>query len=449
MTVAQKGVPAGSRSRDDTRTPSTTLIADRQHPGARVTYESAVANGFYEKDLSGLHGKFDNVRRHWEDQITRHALRGFVVDLAARKRRDAARIRVLDLGAGSGEGYEILTSLRSGGEDLASRPSDVLPPELLSVYQGIDISQAMVAQGRKIHFDNPAVDFKVGDLSRGLEAVRTDLPYDLYYSSYGSLSHLDDDELERLVSEIYDHFADNCIFVADLLGRFSFEWQCYWQQPDLRQSRMRHYSMSYLYRAEMRDRVAVERFPVRYWGGDEFDRFMTRVIQARGGRVTRKLLWDRSVLVGRHMNTGEFNSQARPIRDAVNRLHAYYYRTDLRSLLFDYAPQADFPALNEFFGTYQDGWNAVVNDTIEALERSDDDAWLSAPPPADQPDAVRDAMRTMRNVIRNAGAFSMDDPRANVVEPQLGYALRNLEMRLQQGLGAGHGLLAIYQLEKD
>jgi hypothetical protein len=40
----------------------------------------------------------------------------------------------------------------------------------------------------------------------------------------------------------------------------------------------------------------------------------------------------------------------------------------------------------------------------------------------------------------------MGDPLANIVEPQLGYILRNLESDLQQGLGAAHGVLAIFEL---
>jgi len=34
------------------------------------------------------------------------------------------------------------------------------------------------------------------------------------------------------------------------------------------------------------------------------------------------------------------------------------------------------------------------------------------------------------------------------VEPQLAYALRQLEQSLQQGLGCGHSLLAFYEFRK-
>ena len=34
------------------------------------------------------------------------------------------------------------------------------------------------------------------------------------------------------------------------------------------------------------------------------------------------------------------------------------------------------------------------------------------------------------------------------VKPQLGYALRYLEMKLQQGLGCAHGLVGIFEVDK-
>jgi hypothetical protein len=236
--------------------------------------------------------------------------------------------------------------------------------------------------------------------------------------------------------------------MADLIGRYSFEWQCHWDTP-MDETNMRQYSMSYLYPAEMLDQVEVERFPLRYWGADEFDAFIREIVEEQGGRVAKAELRDRSVLVGRHMNTGEFNARAQPIRASVNCLHELDHRTDLESLLFDYAPKPGYAAINAFFESFQMAWNAVVYAAVEALERWDDAEWLSRPPPEEYPDPVQGAIRTIRNVIGNVQWFRMGDPRANVVEPQLGYILRNLEMDLQKGLGAAHGLLAVYEFQKD
>lgn len=414
---------------------------------AKRTYEMVVSDGFYTRDTSRLQGKYDNVRRYWEDQITRYALHGFVVPLVARKRRELSRIRVLDLGAGAGEGYKLLTSLKRHAEDLGSTEVQVLPSDILSSYKGVDVSEAMVEQGREMYAHDPKVEFAIVDLAEGLGPVKIDLPYDIYFSSYGSLCHLRDEQLRGLIEDIYDHFDGSCIFMADLIGRYSFEWQCHWDSPT-DETNMRQYSMSYLYPEEMLDKLEVERFPLRYWGADEFDAFVREIIERKGGRVAQAGLRDRSVLVGRHMNTAEFNPQAKPIRASVNRLHEFDHRTDLTSLLFDYSPKPGFQGINAFFESFQMAWNAVVYAAIEALERWDDADWLRRPPPEAYPDPVREAICTIRNVVGNVQWFRMGDPRANVVESQLGYILRNLEMDLQRGLGAAHSLLAVYELRK-
>lgn len=416
---------------------------------AERNYDSCVVNGFYQRDTGGLCGKYDNVRKYWEDQMTRYALRDFVDSLVAMKRRSLSRIRVLDLGAGSGEGYELLTSLKKGTVSVASREVDVLPAEMLACYKGIDLSEAMVTQGQGIYANDPKVQFVCQDLSKGLGHSRDDSPYDIYFSSYGSLSHLRDEELRKLIEDMCDHFEDSCIFVGDLVGKYSFEWQCYWDPSENKTDPMRPYSMSYLYPRELLGSVELESFSLRYWGAEEFDTFFTEVVKNKDVKVSKRKISDRSLLVGRHMNTAEFNPHAQPIREAVNSLHEFNRRTDLENLIFDYVPHPNFPELNRFYEGFQMAWNAVVHAAIEALEKWEDAIWLEKSPNDEYPDIVQESIRTIRNAVRNVQWFRMGDPRANVIEPQLGYILRNLEMDLQKGLGTGHGLLAIYQLHKD
>lgn len=421
----------------------------KERAAAKRNYAKAVADGFYQRDSGGLSGKYDNVRRFWEDQITRYVLHDFVAPLVARKRRNLCRIRVLDLGAGAGEGYEILTSLKREGASLASKEVDVLPTEMIGHYKGLDISPAMVEQGNALYANDPKVEFAVADLAHGLVEVAGDSPYDVYFSSFGSLSHLHDEELDRLVKDVIDHCEGSAIFVADLIGRYSFEWQCYWDRPGTDETNMRQYSMSYMYPREMLDRIEVERFPIRYWGADEFDAFMRRIVEERGARIGKQRLWDRSVIVGRHMNTGEYNPHAQPIREAVNSLHEFTRRTNLEDLIFDYAPHGGFAELNEFFESFQMAWNAVVYAALEALERWDDAKYLGQQPPKEYPETVQEAIRTIRHVVRHVKWFRMGDPRATIVEPQLGYILRNLEMDMQQGLGTAHGLVGVYEIVKE
>jgi hypothetical protein len=90
-----------------------------------------------------------------------------------------------------------------------------------------------------------------------------------------------------------------------------------------------------------------------------------------------------------------------------------------------------------------------VYSAIEVLDHWDDPKALRQPAPEDYPRSVREAIDTFRKVVQHVQWFRMGDPRASIVEPQLGYILRNLEMDLQEGLGAGHGLLAVYALQKE
>jgi len=64
------------------------------------------------------------------------------------------------------------------------------------------------------------------------------------------------------------------------------------------------------------------------------------------------------------------------------------------------------------------------------------------------PEPLKMAMETMRRVIQGIGWVSFGDVRANVIEPILGYSLRQLEMDLQPGMGVGHGFIGIFEIRK-
>jgi len=54
----------------------------------------------------------------------------------------------------------------------------------------------------------------------------------------------------------------------------------------------------------------------------------------------------------------------------------------------------------------------------------------------------------MKKVARASAGMRIGNPRASLLEPQLGYCLRELEMELQKGIGCGHGLVAIFEVVK-
>ena len=57
-------------------------------------------------------------------------------------------------------------------------------------------------------------------------------------------------------------------------------------------------------------------------------------------------------------------------------------------------------------------------------------------------------MHTMTHVVEGCDWYSFGDSRANLVEPALGFALREIEMAHQRGEGAGHGLVAVLEVIK-
>jgi hypothetical protein len=300
----------------------------------------------------------------------------------------------------------------------------------------------MVEQGQATYGANSKLAFEVGDLREGLPSVVGSEPFDLYFSSYGSLSHLNEGEIERLLVEIAHHAGERALLVVDLLGEYSYEWQSEWEAetPD----GMRDYSMAYLYPDGGVDEDEIERFPMRYWSRRELDELLRRVAGQTGRTLAIQRTFDRSILVGRHVDTGLYNAHVKPLRRFVNMLHESNYRTDLRELIFDYHPSPGFDAANRFFERLQMAWNGVVYYCIDRLTSDEMD-------PEHQdlealPEPVQTGVKSMSRVIDNVRWLRMGDPRANIIEPQLAYALRGIEAELQRGEGYGHSLLGVIEI---
>jgi hypothetical protein len=235
--------------------------------------------------------------------------------------------------------------------------------------------------------------------------------------------------------------------VLDLLGRHSIEWPNYWSAANDNE-KWRPYSMSYLY-SDGGQSDAIETFPIRFWTGDEVDGLIRKLDRLHNVRLEILSKLDRSIMVGRHVDTREYNRALKPMRRTVNRLHEDYMRTDLGALLFDRAtlPVHPIAEVNTFFDELIDSWNILVGFCRQRLTGSvtltdlRDWSHFSAP--------LQFALMTIDQVINSTSSLWYGDPRANVIEPQLGYALRNLEHSLQRGLGVGHGLLIVLKVHKE
>ncbi len=410
------------------------------------TYTQAVREGQYDLYVGNLFGKYDNVRTYWEDQLTRIALRPFLRELVEQRCQNERGLRIVDLGCGAGQGYQILTQIDRRDLDLGLQQQRVLPKEKIDLYLGLDISAAMVEKGQTIFESEPQVAFAQADLRAGLGRLKTEQdPFDIYFSAYGSLSHLARQDLVRLLQDICQHSGNESLVVLDLLGRYSIEWPDFWS-AEAESEKVQDYTMSYLYSPATRKKIECETFPLRFWSGTEVKELADELTSATGVGVEVLKLMDRSLLVGRHTDTQEYNPRVQPIRRLINSLHEDYLRTNLGELVIEPKSVPDHPLIAPQLRQLIASWNVVVEYCQQRLWQScslrELSGWDGFPKP------LQFALMTIDRVIADVSWMWYGDPRANIIEPQLGYALRTLEYEMQLGWGCGHGLVAILRIKK-
>lgn len=404
-------------------------------------YAGLVRRGEYRPSDPGLHGRKDNVRRYWEDIATKLLVRDCVQSVLSRR----GRLRVADLGCGSGEGLELLLKLPPQDATRATDREFVLAEEDIERYVGLDLSPSMVREGSEAWPSRPWACFEVADLSRPVEAIRRE-PFDLYFTSYGSMSHLAPDALESLVEQVAAGMDGHAYLVIDVLGRHSPEWPERWDDAS---PSMHPYTMGYLIPPPLQCESIADWFEACYWMPDEIRACVTRAAGRAGASATVVRSADRSVLVGRHMDTPFFRSPRQQLRHQVNRLfsrdyrgQSMYLRPDLSGL--DPSLLALTPA-GRRIAMLANHWNEVTS-MLEALMRRDhrESARLVAEcrPP------LRQDLQAMEWLFTNATRFPVADFWASVMGPQVGCLLRNAELSAGPATGAGHGLIMLVELRR-
>jgi len=416
----------------------------------KKAYTQAHGTGKYDK-ATGLLGKYDNVRRFWEDQITGIFLRPALNNLVEEKRRRLERIRILDLGCGSGDGYDLLMDVTTKDPAIYEYITSAITQDMLQAYVGVDINEDLLRQAEEYYGHLPKTRFMQGDLSNGLPSELAEKPpFDVYFTSFGTFSHFHDHQSVKIITDICKHAPERAIFMGDWLGRYSYEWQDLWHHPPDKEYFM-DYRISYIYPEEERDKVEVASFPLRLTTRDEIMKIIDQASKETGVKIKPLKFFDRSIYIGRHMDTGEYNANCSKLRLAVNSLFESYVRTDLESLVVDHVPRSGFDHLNNFFEMFFMSCNTLIQYTISLLSRYDaQEEKLSDIPEIlpYYPAPLKEAMEAMRRVIEGVGWVPWGDVRANVLEPHLGYSLRKLETDLQPGTGVGHGLVGIFEIQK-
>jgi SAM-dependent methyltransferase len=416
-------------------------------------YSHPVQMGRYEKP-SGMGGKYDHVRRLWEDRVTGFFLGKHLAELVRRKRKEKGRLRILDLGCGAGDGLELILGIPAcerGARWQQRRP--MVPWEMLDAYVGLDINDDLLEQAARRHGDDPQIRFVQGDLSNGLppHVLEDHAPFDLYFSSYAMLSHFRDDQCSQILSDICRHASPHALFVGDWLGHYSWEWQQLWRGPE--PDYFMDYRMSYLYSPSERQTLDIPSFPLRLMTPDDIACLAAGIGGASERQVKLLACFDRSILVGRHLDTREYNADLVPLRAGINSLFEPFRTTDLDSLMVDYHPRPGFEAVNTFYESYFRATNDLVAYTMEFLgsrcARGRDAAAASTAGAAGRrrrSDPLATAKEAMSEVTEASLSIGWSDPRANFIEPALACALQYLETSLQRGMGVGHSLGAIFEL---
>ncbi len=330
-------------------------------------YDVAAQQGFYGLERGGLTGKKDNVRKYWEDIVIKLTVRGSIDKLLIKKNK----IRVVDLGCGSGEGFELLTHVPVCQPLSSGKQCFVLSPDQIS-YTGVDISESMVQQGRKNYENLNNVQFEQADLNRGFPPV-DEQPFDIYFSSYSSLSHLAPNKLARLVEGILNHAELGSFIVLDLFGKYSLEWPKYWNESRT----ILPYNMAYLIPPESRNAGSIQSFDGCYWTPAMLFQMLDEASKNTETYIQIVQCIDRSIFVGRHMDTGLFGAPCFNYRYQINLFFDMDYRGELDNLIIDLDWCAELgktqPRVWARLNDYTEKWNCVIG-LVEALLQGNNSA---------------------------------------------------------------------------
>ncbi len=413
---------------------------------ADKAYTEAIRHGRYSEQIKGLRCKYDHVRTQFEDFITKYYLRPYLEEIVKTKvDKSGESLRFYDLGCGTGDGYELLSKMARGTR-LSQFDTRLVKDDMMDQYKGIDLSVSLLKEAENLFGDYEHVNFCKGDFSNGLPLDEGEESYDLYFTSYGTLSHCTNEELEKLFVDMGKHGHNGSLILADFIGRYSYEWQNLWTQDPEEVSYI-DYVINYLYPEEERDNVELSSFPMRLMTPAEVFKVLESAARKAGVELKVLRFFDRSLFVGRHIETGTYNGNPQNLRLMVSSLFERGLRTYFPDLKVNYKPREGFDWQNESLQRLADSWNALVDYTMVLMEHYDSNEDLLPYPPPTDVKPLEKAYRVMRQTLEGSKGL-YGDIRADLIEAQLGYAIRSLEMNLQQGHGLGHGLVGIIQVVK-
>lgn len=324
----------------------------------------------------------DPVKRFWEEPLNHDLLTTAIGQLDI---DTGTPLRVLDIGAGTGDGVALLDHALHNGDGTA-------PP---MNYVGLDPDPEMVATAQNLYSDRSDVDFVEGD-------VRHTLPVDdahIYLSAGVPYSHLEPDEFYTALAGIFDtahQRPHRTAVVIDVLGQYSLEWVQNWTFNRW------NYQMSFFHGAGEDNDIAA---PMTFYSRHSLHEAILQAKNDSGVGLASVDYYDRSVMVGRHTSTGTFNPSLPRYRTLINSLYKGDTELDLDELRLT-PPGNERPNddVSQFFDTFASLWNTRLHSTRRCEQH------------------IGATSETRRRLANN---------------------LRSLEHGAQQGLGTAHSLIAV------
>ncbi len=281
----------------------------------------------------------DGVKVEWEEQFSRSV---FKQAISSFEKSKGDKLKVLDVGSGTGDGYILLSQLLSNDKDISKRY------EL--DYLGIDISPQMVETSRNLYAKESNVRFECADI-RTRSFTET---FDIYLSCGVPYSHLTNEELYEALKTIVRNVCENrsrCAVVVDVLGRYSIEWIPKWKE-----SRW-DYAMTFF-----QSEGDAEATWMSFYSHHQLQKIMQQAVNQVGCPVQKFEFFDRSIMVGRHTSTRQFNPKLPQYRDLVNSLLDPSLETDLSKLIFQVELDSAPEYILDFFRKFSGWWNTLVSE---------------------------------------------------------------------------------------
>ena len=235
--------------------------------------------------------------------------------------------------------------------------------------------------------------------------------------------------------------AEHSIIVLDLFGKYSLEWPKYWNESRV----MLPYNMAYLIPPELRSKEPIHWFDVCYYTPSMLFEMLDNAAKNTGASMHADCI-DRSIFVGRHMETGLFNAPCLNYRHQINRFFDQDSREELEHLIIDLDWCKEIgktqPVVWARLNDYKEKWNCVIN-LVDALLHGND-IMVSHLIETTSSD-ISNELKFLTWLYRNAYRFPVVDFWASVMGPQIAVILRNMEMSMGEAVGCGHGLLCVVE----